>query len=142
MKSQVEKQDGVVVALTWAALMLKKSPSQRKKIRDLILERLIFFDEGKKSEDGEILFSELKSEDNWYFIGFAPYAVYIKMEADLKEQLNCTWIHPYSMPTLVYKHKRLPMVVHVNPELSYNKSVVHQLNKSMKHLRNVQGIMG
>lgn len=142
LKSKLEKSDGVVVALTWAYLMRQKTPKERKLIRDEILKRLIYFDKGVKSKDGEILFQELKSEKNWVFIGFAPYTAYIKMDAEFEDQLGCTWIHPYSMPTLVYKHRWMPMVVHVNPELSYNESVVYRLNKDMKHLKGVQGIMG
>jgi len=141
-QKKMEILDGVTIALTWAHGMRQKTVKQREETKNLILELIRLFDKGERSEAGEQLYKMLKSEKEVQFIGFAPYTSYIMMSSKVKDHLGCTFIHPYSMPTLMYKHKVLPMIIHVNPEISYNESKIYRLNPHLSQLRDTSGIMG
>lgn len=131
----------VVQALSWVFLLVKASVSQRKKARKLALDGIEHFKKGGPSKEGKDLVKDLKK--NYHFVGFAPNVIYVK-ESGPKQDLKYQWVHPFSVPTLLYKHKKLPMLVMVNGNLDLNDSRLRKIGKNVKldELQNILGITG
>lgn len=59
-------------------------------------------------------------------IGFVPNIQYIRLDGSV-DFLKTWWVHA-TQPTLIVKHKRLPLVFLAGPSLRWNKSVIKEVN--------------
>lgn len=127
--------------LTWVWDLIKSKASHRKEARTLAEDAVKNFKKGNPSKEGDTLCSQLKKD--FEFIGFAPNISYIK-EKGPKDQLEALWVHPFSVPTLLYKHKKLPYLVLVNGNLDFNNTRLSDIkqNASLDGLENILGITG
>jgi hypothetical protein len=109
----------------WCEDFLRLTPSERKVVARQVLEELLAFSEkGEGDSDtraGKKLVSELRDASLYELVGVSPNVQYFKVEGE-KEDLSAWWVHPFSVPTLLFKHKRLPFLVQVNPYLRYNEN--------------------
>lgn len=101
--------------LDWCLIFIKSSSSDRKLMRKVLLEGISDY-----SEEGQKYAKWLESSQ-CEFVGFAINLQYMK-ESGSKEHLKALWVHPFGGPTLVYKHKRLPMLIVTSPSLEFNTS--------------------
>jgi hypothetical protein len=148
-QSQIERVDGVVTSLSWANQMLNIPSSKRKKIKKIILEACKIFRKGQRSVEGDQLYQLLKGNEV-ELIGYVPNVSYIKIEGS-SEQLKSFWVHPFSIPTLAFKSKKYPMVMLVNPSITFNDSILKSLEidgkllndiNDLKELKNMLGLAG
>ena len=132
---------GIVTALTWAYTLTKAKIPDRKQVRKLVIDGLKKFKKGKVSEEGTKFVKNLQKD--FEFVGFAPNIFYIK-ESGPKKHTEVQWVHPFSVPTLLYKHKKLPYLILTNPNLDFNDSRLRQIdqNVSLEELQNILGITG
>lgn len=151
-----------MVLLKWVESLLSSSPGERRKLKNTVLNGIRHFnakwnrtgkpkrdksrdslDAGytldKTHPDGENLFKQLKSSEV-EFIGFVPDVTYIK-ETGPRKQLEVIWKHDFGTPGLLYKHKRLPLLLIAGPSIRFNKSVLAEIdaNKQQGLLSGITG---
>jgi len=119
--------------LRWVSVLLNSSVSTRKKWVEEILNGIKDYRKGK-SADQIYLSDALESEKDFEKIGFALNMEYIKVEGS-KEHLGAVWVHPFANPSLLYKHKKLPVLIIAAPGIRLNESILQEvgLNKSGVH---------
>lgn len=66
-------------------------------------------------------------------MGFAPNVSYIRVTGS-KSYLDALWIHPFSSPTLVVKHKTLPVIMLVGASLQKDKSTIYEIPPNSKEI--------
>lgn len=122
----------VIEDLSWVELLSRLPSSEREKLRATILEAL-----SKVSEDGEgkpdtsagqMLVKMLAS--SFDFRGFGTNLQYLRMKGR-DEDLKSLWVHPFSMPTLIFSHKKLPVLLITHPALRWNKTVLQEMKENM-----------
>lgn len=131
----------VISALTWCRQLAAAPVKARKKARKLALDAIGHFKKGKASEEGKTLVESL--EKDFTFVGFCPSVSYIK-ETGSKDDLRAQWVHPFSTPSLLYKHKKLPVLIIANGNLDFNDSRLRKIDKNMglDELHDILGITG
>lgn len=135
--------NGVREALKWFDLYLKLGSSQRKNIRETVLKSLSEYSaKGEGHSDHEAGIQLVKSlKANFDYIGIAPNIMYAK-EKGTKDDLKAIWVHPWGVPTLVYKHKKLPMIALVNPGIRYNESFIREMSMNRENLSQLYELAG
>lgn len=117
-----EVKDG----LSWVSTMLMTPAAKRKKWVKLILKNLKkAFNPSAKEGETEELVKLLESSDV-EIIGFAPNIQYLRVDGS-DQFLKAWWVHP-NQPTLIAKHKRLPLVILAGPSLRFNETVIKEVN--------------
>lgn len=142
----IKDKDGIIQCLSWVELLLNIPSKTRKKMRKICLNGLNLFKKGKPSQEGSELVRFLKEDCE--FIGYATNIQYVMESGETKEQEDSLWSHPFSIPTVLYKVKGVPMIVVANENLDYNNNVLDSIpsNKSNSELddfiKGVKGIQG
>jgi len=121
-----EASDGPKEALSWTYAMLKSPAKERKTWKKLILDgiRNTFNPKAKKGET-EDLVNLLESSDV-EIVGFIPNIQYIRLDGS-EDFLKAWWVHP-TQPTLIAKHKRLPLIFLAGPSLRFNESTIREVD--------------
>jgi len=127
-------------ALHWFILLLttKSAKSYRKKMREEVMKGLHGFSlkgekfYGKDNEAGIALVKELN--ENFEYMGFTPNVQYIK------ENEEGWWVHPWGTPTLLFKHKKLPIVVMTNPGIRLDSNFLKEMEYN-EYIRELRGEM-
>jgi hypothetical protein len=90
----------------------------------------------------ENLVDYIKSSD-FEIMGFAPNINYIRVKGS-PEYLNAWWVHPFSSPALVVKHKKLPVIMLVGASIQKDRSTIYEVEPESKHILNnpVEGYTG
>lgn len=132
--------------LSWVFTFIKSPEKFREKMREEILETLMMGPSpGQDSYsvgDAKKLISFLEDKKQVDFVGFSPNVFYMK-EKGVKDDLESVFIHPFSMPTLLYAHKKLPVLFLVNPGIRFNKNILSEMKyneKDFKELFDITGI--
>jgi hypothetical protein len=116
--------------LKWFETMTDLPVKSRAAFVDKIIDGLKSY-RGKKGERGERWLSEfLEDKSQVELIGFAANATYVKVDSEHKDELKAIYVHPWGMPTLMYKHKHLPIVFMVGPGVRFNESVLEEIDKN------------
>lgn len=64
-------------------------------------------------------------------VGFGPNLWYAKARGG-KADLRDTFIHKWGYPTLVYKHKKMPMTLQVNPGMRKDRMLLAEIPHNRK----------
>lgn len=138
---------GVVLALNW---LFNLAETQSNKHFDLAKKNALIatehFKQGKSSKIGKKLINSLHKDFN--LIGFSPNIIYIKVGSKYYDELGVEWCHPFSQPTLTYRHKTLPIVFLVNGNLDFNETRLAKNPENLKDrklasvITNLSGITG
>jgi len=123
--------------------------SEREECVDLALESVKKFKNGKFSKEGQALYDMLTSKE-WVITGVTPNLFYFRVnseassEEERQSDLDALWVHPFSLFTLVLKHKTLPLIILCNSNLMYNDTVLAHIdgNKGLKAMKNLLGHTG
>lgn len=118
--------------LDWCLIFIKSSSSQRRKMREVLLNGI-----SEYSEEGQKYVKWLRGSE-CQFIGFAVNVQYIKEDGGPKEK-EALWVHPFGGPVLLYKHKRLPMLIMSSPSLEFNNSHIKKA-KMNNYTQSIEGI--
>lgn len=142
-----KSDERVVNALKWVDVF-RKSPSvyreQRKKeILSALLEAA--GDKDTTMNKASLLALKRALEDTTEFtlVGVVYQIRYFKLRGE-EEDLYPEWVHPFSVPTLMFASKKLPMIMIVNPALRYNKSFLSDIpfNKDLAEAQHLAGHTG
>lgn len=122
--------------LTWGITLLESEEEDRKDVVKLITESIRCFKGGEPSDEGQEAVDFLKRECK--LIGFAPSITYIMHRPRGEGSLNVFWEHPFSMPTLLYKHNDLPFLILSNGNIDFDDSRLRKMTKISKiHVDNL-----
>jgi hypothetical protein len=116
--------------LSWAVTMLDAEQGERKEFADMVFNSIANFKKGEPSEEGRKAVNFLKNECE--MIGFCPSTTYIMHKSRGEGSLNVFWEHPFSIPTLLFKHKKLPFLILSNGNLDFDDSRLIKMNKMAK----------
>lgn len=140
--------------LSWVDTVLDAAPAARRKLKEAVIEGIKLFNANwrKKNEEFELVGTSPEARALYKtitsgeveFIGFAPNIHYIK-ESGKDDELSAIWQHAFGVPALLFKHKKLPMLLIVGPEIRFNRSVLTEIDAN-KHLgltyEGIRGITG
>lgn len=116
--------------LSWAVTILNSDERTRKILVKQVFESVAHYKQGELSPEGEELVADLKA--NYKVIGFTPSVTYLMNEERGEDSLNSFWEHPFSMPTLLLKHKTLPILVLTNGNIDFNDSRLLKMRRMDK----------
>lgn len=89
--------------------------------------------EGRKDRSvGERLYQKLKDSDEYLCRGVVPSVEYAKLSGS-KEELAARWVHPFSVPTLLFKHKSEPILILVNPGIRLDESFIQEMRHNQRY---------
>ena len=101
----------------WFEQLLKLDERKRRALKDKALELI-----QKSKPEAYDFIRKFKCE----LVGFCPRVEYTMVE-DRMNDIDITWIHPFSIPTLLYWCKQGQFGFFVNANLSYNESVLERV---------------
>jgi len=144
-KQNLERNnDNVVASLTWFKNLMELDAAARKRQVAELLKgvKTIGSLEDKPTKKGMELYKMLTDEREVTLIGFSPSILYGKAKGSHSD-LNYGWLHPFSMPTLLFHHKKTGVLMLVNPWLDFDDVSIADipLNRN-KISKMVNGITG
>lgn len=114
--------------LTWAVTMLDFEQEERLEMVEDVLQSILTYQKGEVSPEGEDAVAVLQNECK--LIGFVPSVTYIMHKERSEGSLEVFWEHPFSIPTLLYKHKKLPFLILSNGNIDFDVSRLTKVYKS------------
>jgi hypothetical protein len=132
--------------LTWAITVLNSDEKTRQVLVSKVFDSVEHFNEEEREEirvkmsktgserereklqiqldelevEGRSLVADLK--ENYTVVGFSTAIVYLSGKERGEGDLDCFWEHPFSMPTIVLKHNRYPLIISTNGNINLNDS--------------------
>lgn len=128
---------------SWVDTVMKSSKQDRHRLKNKVLEGVEYFnakwrkknpgngvapdyDLNKKDPAAQRLVKELKNNNEFECVGFAPNVSYIKLSGS-KKQMNVIWDHPFAHPALIYAHKHLPCIIITGPNIMFDDSILNKI---------------
>ena len=130
--------------LTWVHVMVKSSPERRAQWVKTVLDGIKSYRGSAKQNPSEEkekqwLSDVLQDESKFELMGFAPNQAYIKHDGSAHE-LDALWIHPWGSPALVYKHRKLPILIIAGPSMRKDESILGEIPENPGE--SVKGLTG
>lgn len=123
----------------WYKELRKMNSSAREKLIEIVLENIRRDGDLKDQPtlEGTKLVQMLKRECE--FVGFAPNVTYLKCQGK-KDELQASFVHPWAMTTLVYKHKKLPILIYANAGMRKDQMLLAELPFNQELLDRIEVI--
>jgi len=147
-KTNPSSDERVIEALKWVNVFRQEPSKYRslrvKQILDALEEAAGDLDTKMDVASLRALKAALEDPREFTLVGVVYQCRYFKIEGDFESELFPEWVHPYSVPTLMFASKKLPMLMIVNPALRHNKSFLSDIpvNKELPEARGLRGIAG
>lgn len=125
--------------LSWSPMLTELSPKEREKLTDMIVTSIENFKQGETSKEGREAVKFL-TEDCIY-IGFTSQIQYVMEKSRGQGSLDYIWEHPFSIPSLLMKHKKYPILIIANGNLDFDDGRM-QKSKYNKDEEPFNGISG
>lgn len=140
--------------LSWVYTMLETPKKERqawvKRIFSGLLKNAASFVDKRKTKslaaDAKKIEKELERlveliKEDCDIVGLIPNLQYIRVDGD-SELLKPWWVHPFSSPTIVAKHKVLPFMIIVGPSIQKDKATIYTVEGSEVVQNSITGITG
>lgn len=112
---KIPSNNNIKERLSWLPIFMNSKIEEKEQMKKILLEGISkYSDEGRK-------YANWLNSSECDLIGYGVNSRYIK-EKGSKEEVEALWVHPFGGPTLVYKHKSLPMLITTSPTLEFNDS--------------------
>lgn len=111
--------------LKWVDTMLDASKRERAEWVKIIMDGLRYYRQFHPKKT-EWLSDQLENAHEYELIGFVPNLSYIKHDAEDADLLKAIYVHPWGVPSLLFKHKKLPIAVIVNPAMRLDDTVLNE----------------
>ena len=75
----------------------------------------------------------LSDKATFELVGFSANLQYVKHDkrnGDVDDDLSCIFVHPWGSPKLLFKHKKLPVIIIVGEDLKLDESVLDENEKN------------
>lgn len=126
--------------LKWFETMCDLPVKRRREFVQNVIDGLKFYRDKRGAKGSKWLSDFLAEEKDVELIGFAANATYVKVDSTHKDELKAIYVHPWGLPTLMYKHKHLPIVFMVGPGVRFNESILEEDDKNREPaLRGITG---
>jgi hypothetical protein len=129
--------------LKWVDYFMYGSAKERIRTVKSIIEAVKIFDKGEITDKG-LEYHKLVTSDSVELIGVVPNVSYIRATSSDPNDLEVIWDHRFSGPVLLYHVKDSPLMLLVNPNVSYNDSKLLEIdeNSDLVEIRDLKGIIG
>jgi len=128
----IEKDFDIRQVLSWTNVVSRMTSKQKSKLASLLIDGIGTQKKTKKPE--EVWLSDfIEGEKEFRVIGFAANAPYINVDRAFGDT-KPIWVHPWGIPSLLLKHKTLPVIMMVSPAI--------RLNENLLGSRNMEGYTG
>lgn len=127
-------------ALAWVGTMLKTPQRERERWVDIILNGVVDNTPAKAKNEAKNLVKMIR-DGTFELMGFAPNVQYIRVRGP-SSFLGSWWVHPFSSPTLVAKHRTLPIIILVGPSLRLNEATIREIEDGSLYENDVIGFTG
>jgi hypothetical protein len=142
-------------ALSWVYTMLETPKKERlawvKRIfKGMLTNASSFVDKDTNEKNIKAQTKKIEKEleylvrmvqEDCDIVGIAPNIQYIRVEGS-SELLKPWWIHPFSSPTILAKHKTLPLMIIVGPSIQKDKATVYAVENNRLVQESIIGITG
>ena len=118
--------------LSWVEDILNMEAGHRASLVKKILDDI-------KEEIGDNFYTMLTSADV-EFVGISPSTRYIKTKGSA-EDLDAIWVHPFSVPTLLFYHKKTHCLINAGAAIRFNDSILNEIAENRDQISG-KGIMG
>lgn len=112
--------------LTWAVTLLDGDENDRAEVLNDVFKSIETFKKGETSKEGKDAVRFIKEECK--IVGFIPQVTYIMPKERGDGSLECFWEHPFSIPTILAKHKTLPFLIISNGNIDFDDSRLRKMN--------------
>jgi hypothetical protein len=131
----------VVQHLSWVKALINATYKARDNLFRKILDGITRYNSrtGTPTKDGQKLVQDLLSEE-FECIGFTPNLQYIRLEGSANDE-HALFVHPWATPPLVFKHRRLPVILITGPGIRLNDTIVREVQTNDFRV-GVQGFTG
>jgi hypothetical protein len=129
--------------LKWVKIIFLGNGRDRLKVVDDVISSVKLYKKGEVSEDGK-KYHNLVSSKHVELIGFTPNITYIRANSNDENDLDVLWDHRFSGPTLLFHLKDSPIMLLVNPNMTYNDSRLLEIeeNSNLVEIKDLKGIIG
>lgn len=114
-------------SLSWFKVFLGCTKEERRTFAELVLDGLRYYRQYNK-KDQEWLSDVLEDESRFTLWGVAPNIEYGLIEGGDAEMMEARFVHAWGIPTLVYKHNKLPIIILMNPAMRLNETVLNEVS--------------
>ena len=104
--------------LSWSPMLTELTANERQKLTDMIVTSVENFKQGETSREGREAVKFLTEECT--YIGFTSQIQYVMSKSRGQGSLDYIWEHPFSIPSLLLKHKKLPFLIIANGNLDFD----------------------
>ena len=122
--------------LPWVALMTKVPKSERLRWVRLVLDGIRSY--RSKSEQKSTWLSDVLASGEFETVGFAANVSYVKLDGNATE-MSALYVHPWGTPTLLLKHKRLPVTIMASPSMRYDDSLLAEAGNKTPGVKGFTG---
>jgi hypothetical protein len=117
--------------LSWVDLLCNLPTHEKKTWIKTLLDGIKSYRKSKSKDD--VYLTEMLEDGEFKCVGFSTAISYITSSTDQNSK-GVVFHHPWGTPALIYKHKRLPLVIITSPSLRHDETIDGK--------RNVQGFTG
>lgn len=102
------------------------------------MEGIKCYKQGEESDEGSEAVDFL---NDCKFVGFTNQAQYVMASERGKGSLEYIWEHPYSIPSLLFKHKKFPFLIVANGNIDYDDGRMRKskYNNKEEELKGISG---
>lgn len=125
---EVESDFDIRQCLSWVNVVSHMTLPEKKQLVRLLLSGLVAQRKGKKSDE-RWLSDLIQDGKEFQVIGFAANAPYINVDRKWGDT-RPIWVHPWGIPAIMLRHKRLPILMMVSPAIRLNENLLG--SKSME----------
>lgn len=112
--------------LSYAKTLSKMDKKEKQALLKLSLDGLRSYRKENKKKDG--WFSDyLESNKDFELVGFALNYSYINLDPKYGDT-GPVWVHPWGLPSLLYRHKRNPVYMLTGPAHRLDENILGQTN--------------
>lgn len=127
---------GVKDYLPWVALMTKLPKSERLRWVRCVLDGIRSY--RGKSPEKSVWLSDVLQSSEFETIGFAANVSYVRLDGNATE-MSALYVHPWGTPTLLLKHKRLPVIIMASPSLRHDASLLAEAGNKTAPVKGFTG---
>lgn len=123
--------------LPWVALMTKLPASERRRWVKTIFDGIKSY-RGKSAQKSVWLSDMLADSKEFELVGFAANVSYVRLDGNATE-MAALYVHPWGTPTLLLKHKTLPVILMASPSIRYDQTLLAEAGNKTGRVKGFTG---
>lgn len=125
--------------LPWVALMTKIPASERMRwVKEVFAGIRSYRNKQSDASRASWLSDVLSDRKEFELVGFAANVTYVRIDGNAMD-LSAMYVHPWGTPTLLLKHKRLPVIIMASPSMRYDASLLAEAGNKTSAVKGFTG---